>query len=278
MLRNVKEMQGYSIRATDGTIGHLQDLYFDDEAWVARYLIVDTGGWLLNRKVLISPFSIGYPDWDQKILPVSITKAQVQGSPDIDTEKPVSRQHEMRYLEYYGYPNYWGGPGYWGAGAYPAPMMPPGRYGGPLGPYDQAPAAQEGAPPEAPPQQDEGDPHLRSCQEVIKYRIRARDGEIGHVQSLLIDETSWAIRYLIVNTSNWWLGHAALVAPQWIQNVSWPDKTISVNLTRVAVKGSPPYDSTTQLDRERETEIYDYYRRPGYWAAEAALKCDRPDR
>jgi hypothetical protein len=106
MLRSVKDMQDYAIRATDGTIGHVKDLYFDDEAWVVRYLIVDTGGWLSNRKVLISPFAIGHPDWAQKILPVSITKEQVKNSPHIDTERPVSRQHEMEYLGYYGYPNY----------------------------------------------------------------------------------------------------------------------------------------------------------------------------
>ena len=277
MLRSVKDMQAYTIRATDGTIGHVKDLYFDDEAWVVRYLIVDTGGWLSNRKVLISPFAIGHPDWAQKTLPVSITKEQVRNSPHIDTDRPVSRQHEMEYLGYYGYPNYWGGPGFWGAGAYPGMMLTGVGYSGAGSQYRQAQAESARAAAEAQRHQND-DPHLRSCQEVIKYHIQASDGDIGHLQSLLIEEDTWAIRYLIVNTSNWWLGHEVLIAPQWIQNVSWPDNTISVNLTRQAVQGSPPYDSATQLEREHETGIYDHYGRPGYWTTEANSERNRPDR
>src|SRR5271169_1880082 len=98
MLRSMSDLEGYAIRATDSNIGHVEDFYFDDRAWVIRYLVVDTGSWLSSRKVLISPISIGHPNWTEKVLPVAITKAQVEGSPDIDTELPVSRQHEIRYL------------------------------------------------------------------------------------------------------------------------------------------------------------------------------------
>ena len=197
--------------------------------------------------MLISPFAIGHPDWAAKVLPVSITKEQVKNSPNIDTDMPVSRQHEIQYLGYYGYPNYWGGSGLWGAGAYPGMMMSGVGYSGAGSEYRQAQA--EGARAAAEAQQHQNDdPHLRSSQEVIKYHIQATDGDIGNVQSLLIEEDTWAVRYLIVNTSNWWLGHEVLIAPQWIQNVSWPRNTISVNLTRQAVQGSPPYDSAAQLE------------------------------
>ena len=50
MLRNVKDLRGYAIRATDGVIGRVDDFYFDDEDWGVRYLVVDTGGWLSGRK------------------------------------------------------------------------------------------------------------------------------------------------------------------------------------------------------------------------------------
>src|SRR5665213_2117878 len=123
MLRSMKDLEGYAIRATDGDIGHVKDLYFDDDKWVIRYLVVETGTWLSSRKVLISPFAVGDPDWAARVLPVSITKEQVKNSPDIDTDKPVSRQHEMQYLGYYGYPYYWGGAGFWGAGVYPSMMV-----------------------------------------------------------------------------------------------------------------------------------------------------------
>lgn len=267
MLRSTNELENYAIRATDGTIGHVKDFYFDDERWVIRYLVVDTGAWLLSRKVLISPIAIGRPNWTDKELPVAITKEQVKNSPDIDTDKPVSRQHEIRYLGYYGYPDYWGGTGLWGGGAYPSMMMP--GYAGYLStPYAVRPEAEEAyARAEAARHQDD-DPHLRSGKAVMKYHIHATDGEIGHVQGLLVDEETWAIRYIIVDTSNWWLGHQVLIAPQWIQDVSWPDATVSVNLTRQAVKNAPPYTSAAPLDREQEVGIYKHYGRPSYWANE----------
>jgi len=264
MLRNTTDLEGYVIGATDGTIGHVKDFYFDDRAWVIRYLVVDTGAWLSSRSVLISPFAIGHPDWAERILPVSITKEKVKNSPDIDTKKPVSRQQESQYLEYYGYPYYWVGAGVWGQGAYPS-MMLPGFGTAVQGPQVQA--GYVGADAESGRRRN-NDPHLRSCKEVVKYQIHATDGDIGHVQAMLVDEESWAIRYLIVDTSNWWLGHQVLIAPQWIKDVSWADAKVSVNLTRQAVKGSPPYDSAARLDRNQEVGIYKHYRRTGYWADE----------
>jgi hypothetical protein len=238
MLRGLKDLESYAIHATDGNIGQVKDFYFDDEAWVIRYLVVGTGTWLAGRKVLISPIAIGHPNWTERILPVSITKEQVKESPDIDTEKPVSRQHELRYVAYYGYQNYWGGAGLWGAVPYPSMM-------------DQA-----------------EDLHLRSCKAIIGHHIQATDGEIGHVQGLLVDDETWAIRYLVADTANWWLGHRVLIAPQWIQEVSWSNTAVSVDLTRQAVKGAPPYDSAAQLEREQEVGIYKHYGLPGYWAGE----------
>ena len=110
MLRNAKVLKGFRIRATDGEIGTVTQFYFDDESWAIRYLMVDTGGWLDGRTVLISPISVIYTDWDEERLDVSLTKKQVENSPDINTHLPVSRQHEAQYFGYYGYPYYWGGP------------------------------------------------------------------------------------------------------------------------------------------------------------------------
>jgi hypothetical protein len=267
MLHNINDLADCAIGATDGAIGHVEDFYFDDEAWVVRYLVVGTGTWLSSRKVLISPVTIGRPNWAERILSVSITKEQVQNSPDIDTEKPVSRQHEIQYLNYYGYPYYWVGGGLWGVGTCPDMMMP--DYAGLVAtPHAVQPERKEAYAQAEGARQQNDDPHLRSFNAVMGYHIEATDGDIGHVQGLLVDEATWAIRYIIVNTSNWWLGHQVLIAPQWIQDVSWSDGTVSVNLTRQAVKDAPPYDSAAQLDREQETGIHEHYRRPGYWADE----------
>ena len=274
MLRSLKDLQDYAIHATDGNIGHVKDFYFDDDAWVIRYLIVDTGTWLSSRKVLISPISIGQPNWSDRVLPVSITKQQVKDSPDIDTEKPVSRQHEMGYLSYYGYQNYWGGAGLWGAIPYPNKLIP--GYSGTMTEQratppkaEKAVARQEGA------QRRDEDPHLRSCNEVIGYHIQATDGEIGHVQGLLVDEETWAIRYLVVDTNNWWLDQWVLVAPQWINEMSWSDTTVSLDLTRREVKNAPEYDSSAEPERTQELGIYRHHGRPVQWVAEAKAKSKR---
>jgi hypothetical protein len=255
MLRNVKNLEGFAIGATDGTVGKVKDFYFDDEAWVIRYLVVDTSAWLGGREVLVSPYSIGQPGWAASVLPATISKQQIKDSPSIESDKPVSRQYERDYLGYYGYPYYWGGTSLWGEAYYPGIYLS-GRdaddyngYQGHLG----APSA------------DDGDPHLRSCNAVKGYHIKARDGEIGHVQGFLVDDLTWSIRYLIVNTSNWWVGHDVLVSPEWIQDVSWAGSYIAVSLDRQAIKNAPVYDEDAPFDRNDEFKIYSHYGRKTYW-------------
>ena len=246
-----------------GTIGHVKDFYFDDRAWIVRYLVVEAGAWLASRKVLVSPIAIGSADWPERLLHVRMTMDQVKKSPDIDTDKPVSRQHEVEYSGYYGYPYYWGGAGYWGGGMYPNLMMP--AYGG----HDSQQAVRSEE-QEAPARAEEArsrneDPHLRSCRAVMKYHVHASDGDIGHIEGMLVDDATWAVRYFIVNTSNWWLGHQVLVAPQWIEDVSSLDSKVSVKLTRQAIKEAPAFDSASALDRAYEVRLYEHYRRDGYW-------------
>jgi hypothetical protein len=267
MLRSMSNLEDYAIHATDGNIGHVKDFYFDDVAWVIRYFVVETGNWLLSRKVLISPMSFGKPNWRDRVLPVSITKEQVKNSPDIDTEKPVSRQHEIQHLGYYGFPYYWGGPSLWGDQAYPGMMANVGGFiTTPNIPQSKAGKIKEQRVEAARHRGD--DPELRSCKAVIGYEVEATDGNIGHVKSMLVDDETWAIRYLIVETGNWWLGHEVLIAPQWIEEVRWPDTTVSVNLTRQAVRDAPPYDRTVEMGREQEVKIHTHYQRPGYWTYE----------
>lgn len=257
MLRSMQELKTYAIGATDGEMGKVVDIFFDDQSWVVRYLVINTGSWLTGRKVLISPYAVQRADWDDKLLPVSLTKDQVKKSPDIDTDMPVSRQHEMAYADYYRYPYYWGGDGFWGDGLY-YPIEP-----------ERSDAAELHAQAERARHQSD-DPHLRSCLSVVGYHIHASDGDIGHVQSMLVDEETWAIRYLVVDTSNWWMGHKVLVPPEWINNVNWADSSVTIDLTRDTVQNSPRYESSEDLNRNHELELYSHYGRPNYWEREHA--------
>lgn len=264
MLRNTQELKSYSIGATDGEVGNVADLYFDDQSWVVRYLVVDTGTWLTSRKVLISPYALQKADWAHKRLPVNLTKHQVEKSPDIDTNRPVSRQHEMAYADYYLYPYYWGSDAYWGAGMY-YPMEPV-----------RSEAAELHAKAERERHQSEDDPHLRSCDAVTGYQVHASDGDIGHVQSMLVDEATWAVRYLVIDTSNWWIGNKVLIPPEWITNVNWSDSSVTVNLTRATVQNSPRYETSEDLNRSSEQALYSHYGRPNYWEREHAREVVPP--
>ena len=251
MLRSVTELQDSTIAATDGPIGHLRDFYFDDVAWVVRYLIVDTGSWLSGRRVLVSPMAVGAPQCKSRTIPVKISREQVRNSPGIDTAQPVSRQHEREYLDYYRYPYYWDGRGFWGDTFYPSTAAAAGG----LRESTHDPVLTD-------------DPHLRSCAAVAGYRIHATDGELGHVHGYILDTVSWAIRYLVVDSSNWWLGHQVLIAPQWITRVDWDSRSVVIDLNRQAIREAPAYDYMTPLERVSEIATYRHYGRTGYWTTE----------
>jgi hypothetical protein len=257
MLTN-KHLKDFAIRATDGELGTIEDLYFDDETWAIHYLIVDTGGWLGGRRVLISPISVVHTDWEAKRLDVALTKRQVEHSPEIDTHKPVSRQHEAGYVGYYGYPYYWGGPYLWGAAAYPAGLATPPTAS------TEAMAARI--------RRESTDSHLRSGEAVTGYNIEAADGEIGHVDGFVVDDEAWAIRYMEVATRNWWPGKKILLSPAWIERVSWTDSKVYVGLSREAIKDAPEYVESRPITREYENRLYFHYGRPPYWLNEAEHK------
>jgi hypothetical protein len=201
--------------------------------WTARYLVVDAGAWLLSRKVLISPISIERVSEGAREVFVKLTRNQVKDSPDIDTHKPVSRQHETAFMDYYGYPYYWGGPYLWGDAAFPATLaMPPAV-------ESQMAAAATARRREA---EDSYDEHLRSAHEVKGYHISAVDGDIGHVDDFIIDDESWAIRFIVVKTGGWLSGRKTLVDPEAIEGISWEESKMFVSLTRDQIASGPEYD------------------------------------
>ncbi|WP_392384313.1 PRC-barrel domain-containing protein [Marinomonas primoryensis] len=264
MLRSMHDLERYTIAATDGNVGEVKDFLFDDEEWVVRYFVVETGSWLSSRKVLISPIGIQKANLKEKVFPVSITKEQVKDSPSVNTDKPISRQHEMDHLGYYGYPYYWGGTGLWGAGMYPYSLSPGfGLYADSKEESDSTELANEKANREL---HQNDDPNLRSCKTVIGYHIHAVDGELGHVSGLLIEENTMAVRYLMVDTTNWFSGKKVLISPEWIENIDWIDNSVHINLTRHQIKEAPEYHSTKDLNREHELAVYDHYGLTGYWA------------
>jgi len=246
MLCRMKDLRGYAIQAIDGIIGKIDDFYLDDEDWRVRYLVVRTGNWLTGRRVLISPTSVGHAGWMARQLPVALTRAQVECNPDVDTVRLASGEHESRKLGHYGNPQYWGGAGLWGMGAYPGGLTTAGRV------EEQLKAQRaDGTPTSA-------DCRLQSGNAVIGLDIQATDGRVGHVEDLLVDSHTWEITHLIVATGNWWDGHrVVVVSARRVTAASWSADRVSVDLTRQAIRDSPPDDPIAQPELQPEEGIPD---------------------
>ncbi|HEX5398115.1 MAG TPA: PRC-barrel domain-containing protein [Verrucomicrobiae bacterium] len=253
MLIKTKTLEGYKLDSLDGEIGKVKEFYFDDRHWTIRYLVAETGTWLADRQVLISPYALAAVNKEAKNIAVDLTKKQIEDSPSLDNDKPVSHQFEQAYYGHYLYPTYWGGPYSWGA--YPH--------------FIHNREAREQWRELAPPEKA-WDRHLRSTDGVSGHHIQALDGEIGHVNDFIVDDETWAIRYLVVDTHNWWPGKKVLVSPQWIERVSWGERKVFVNLDRKTIKESPEYTEESLLTRDYEISLHDHYQRKGYWVDELA--------
>ncbi len=245
MLWDASAINGYALEASDGQIGTVSDLPFDDAGWVIRWLIVDTGTWLTGRKVLLPLSALGQPDRSQRHFTVKLTTQQVKDSPDVDTDQPVSRQLEDHVYNFYGVNPYWSG-GYFPMGNRMAtPLIAP-LYG-----------KQDDLRRDAQPNQ--GDPHLRSIAAVTRYHVHATDGEIGHVEDFLVDDAGWSIRFIKIDTRNWLPGQRMLISPYSVREIDWADRFIHLDVDRQKVKDSPPYDPSITVDGAYQEKFLTYY-------------------
>ena len=255
MLSKAKTLNGYKLDSRDGEIGKVKEFYFDDRHWTIRYLVADTGSWLTGRQVLISPYALIAVSKEEEHITIDLTKKQIEGSPPLESDKPVSRQFEDAYFGYYELPLYWNGPNMWGY--YPYIVRDREKW--------RKSIEDEKA---------SWDPHLRSTHDMSGHYVQAADGEIGHVDDFVIDDETWAIRYLIIDTQNWWLGKQVLVSTRWIELVSWDESKVFVNLPRESIKESPEYTEEALITRDYETSLHRHYNRQGYWVDESAAKGD----
>jgi hypothetical protein len=225
MLQNIKELYGRKLAALDGDIGHVKDFYFDDENWVIRYLVADTGNWLTGRLVLLTPHVFGTLDQDEQTLHIKLHKKKIQDSPSLGSHRPVSRQYETEYYHYYGLPPYWNGGAIWGPINYPV-VLPPSEKEMEIYKKDH----------------HRDDKHLRSTQAVTGYHIQSVDGKIGHVSSFLVDDRSWEIHELVIETGHWYSGKEILIPPSKVERISYEESKVFVNLTKADVQETAEND------------------------------------
>ena len=245
MLIKAKTLHGYKLECTNGEIGTVKEFVFDDKHWTIRYLVAETGNWLMDRQVLISPHALVSIDKETKHIATNLTVSQIEESPSLYNDVPISRQFESTYHDYYGFPTYWNGPYMWGTS--PAILKNNASFK----------AALQG--------DKDLEPGLHSTYDVEGRRIHATDGEFGHIVDFIIDDEYWAIRYLIVDTINWWPSPNMLISPKWIDNIGMDDFKVYVNVKSETVKHAPEYKADAELTREYEESLHDHYGFDNYW-------------
>jgi uncharacterized protein YrrD len=264
MLKPINELNNYKVLAVDGVAGHVHDIYFDDAAWIMRYLVVDTGTWLPGRKVLISPLALERPNWETNTVPVNFTQVQIENSPEIDTRKPVSHEEELKLLQYFQWPDYW-------QDVTPVDAaiagIEPDEYLAAIRVAATTLERVEDAVSEKISIPDhKGDPNLRSTNEVTGYHLEVEGGRVGQVEDFIYDDNVWTLRYLLVDTGNWWPDKKILVAPQWIEKISRVSSVVQLNLSQSLIENSPEYDPSLPISRSYERKLFDHYGRSGYWS------------
>lgn len=247
MLWDASAINGYAIEASDGRLGTVSDMLFEDTGWVIQWLVVDTGSWLPGRKVLLPLSALGQPDRVLRRFPVNLTMQQVKDSPDVDTDQPVSREIETDVYDYYGWDPYWND----FVPISNAMEMPPG---GPLRLAETTPG--DTAVYAWPNQHDR---HLHGLAAVVAYHIHATDGEIGNVAEFLVDDVGWSIRYIIVDTGKWWPGEKVLISPGSVREIDGTDRLVHLDVDRQKVKDSPPYDPAMTVDGAYDNKFLTYY-------------------
>lgn len=245
---SVKDLFDYKIQAEDGEIGSVSDVLVDDADWTARYLVVDTGGWLFGRKVMIAPVAAREPDAAGKLLPVRLTKQEIKDSPDIASDPPLSRDQEIAYHDHYRWPYYWLGGGNVGFGHADAlaevPLTPLPR-----------------SEPEAgstPPVTEDRDYSLRSVKHLIGQKLLSHDGEIARIADFLleVDGDIWHAPYLVAELDS---NRHVLAPTAAIEKVGWPDQDVLVRLSPELLFGAPDFDETVVRDAMFLGRVRDYY-------------------
>jgi hypothetical protein len=250
MLRSLKELERYTVSATDADVGRVANFLLDDACWIVRYLVVEGGPLLEGRRVLISPISFRQTEWSPHILHLELTLAKIRNSPHVDVDDVIPRSYERDFCRYYGYPFYWGNSGLWGKEDRPGALA--------AGEWSEAHAEH--------PDRLVGEVHLRSTREVGGYHFQGSDKAIGCVEDFLIDDDTWQVRYLAIDTSSWWFGRKVLIAPHWATRIDWAERKVYLDISRKAIKDSPEWNGTAAINRKYESSLYAHYGHPAFWS------------
>jgi len=214
MLYFSSELKTYHVEATDGELGKILDVYFDDKKWAVRYAVLDTRKWLPGRRVILSPTAFVHLNKEERKLEVVHDKETVRNSPEISEESFISSDIEHSLSGYYGWSRYWMGNMLWGEQE--QPILP-----------TLETAATHGLEIETQVTvpQDYG---LRSEEETLGFKVHASDGGLGKVADLIFDDEYWKVQYIIVQDNDVLEGSFYAIRPEDLQSVAWFEEDMYV--------------------------------------------------
>lgn len=216
MLLVAKRAYGAIVEADDGKLGKLCDFLFRDESWEITSLVLEAGSWLNSYRVTVPPNLVHAKQWpDHRLVIAGLTRQQVLETPGTEKHIPVGDASHLEDVAVTSWDCYW---------------------------IDILPH----------PWQVSDDPHLRNTREVSGYHIRASDGYIGHIADFIVDDDTWKIRYLLVDTRNWWPGKHVLVAPSQVAAIEGEEQIMRLDLTLEQIEHGRQFDATAPLDEPQE--------------------------
>lgn len=221
-------------------------MLFDDDSLTIRYVVVDTGGILTRHEVLVSPFLVGELETGQisQHIRLKATKDQIEKSPPISTDAPVSRKAEEALAKHFGHPPYWT----------QGPSVVPAT--------GETKIASDLA--------EARETHLRSAKEVTGYEVcsseEAEPEPLGTISDIVFQTNNWTLRYFVVNTGSWFNRKPVIVSPRWTKTIHWSNHTVVLDqITKEHLKGAPLFDPHSGINRDYEGRLFDYYGKPVYW-------------
>lgn len=236
--------------ATDGEIGQITDVYFDDDSWSVLYFVVEAGDWLAGRTLLISPQALAKTHVDAAGVQVDLTRDKIKSSPEFDPRKPISRQYEMDLYSHFHWSEYWS------SGNWPGGMGTVGMITTPSLPFEEA--IHEYVAHEQP-----SDYPIQRLQDAVGKSVKATDGEAGRLTDLIVEDRHWTILLLVVDGDNGLPKRKFALPPWMIENAGRAQSDITVKADIRQIEQSPEYDDALSDSDAYKVRLDDYYRQSG---------------
>jgi hypothetical protein len=209
MITTAKQIRGCQVCSTDVPVGRVEDILFDDRTWLLRNLVVRIGNLFHRRRVLIGLGQVLRADWPARRVDLGISITQVHAAPPLESDPPVAVRRQREDAKYLAWDAYW-------AGVFDGPADP-------------------------------GDPNLQSTYATTGHRVEGADKDSGRIENFVVDDREWRIRYLIVGVRRGIHPRHVLIAPTWVESISWDEHKVRLTVPRVLVEHSPEFHGIGQL-------------------------------